>query len=460
MVSQSPIEGEKVPLIDKGENKKDLSYFGGWLVLTNAMIGASIVALPYVVKISGGIFQYLLLLSCATIGNIITMVIYVNLAEETGSRFAFELLERVVKSKTISHIYMAGFILKTYTILLVSITFFADQFAILFEIFFGDSLYEERAQFYRFLSVLACAILAAPFLVPKKINMLQIPGILTLISSISIIILTIFIYADERRGEERKELVVPKNETSFLDFVGAVPIVMLGLAAHEMSIICYDSVGETRQKRHWYKVIAGLFTFSISAFVLVGVMGYEAFGDAVQDDFLLNCNPKSANASIARVAMMMSVLASFVERFYMSRYYCDSVYRKMKQLDFEEGERTWTVRRHIETIAIMICVIIPASFIHGFKDVGNFAGIFICFTTFGLPGLCLVAKFKHSRDKRKEGSSRLRSENSDSESEYPKQRTDCDSGILNLIMGVVILLAFAFVLVCAIVSAVYILIVD
>ena len=45
-------------------------------MLTNAMIGASIVALPYVVKISGGIFQYLLLLSCATIGNIITMVIY------------------------------------------------------------------------------------------------------------------------------------------------------------------------------------------------------------------------------------------------------------------------------------------------------------------------------------------------------------------------------------------------
>ncbi|XP_075247962.1 sodium-coupled neutral amino acid transporter 7-like isoform X3 [Convolutriloba macropyga] len=438
MGSQPKSIHSKFPLLGKGNTEKDLSYFGGWLVLTNAMIGASIVALPYVVKISGGIFQYLLLLSCATIGNIITMVIYVNLAEETGSRFAFELLERVVKSKTISHIYMAGFILKTYTILLVSITFFADQFAILFEIFFGDSLYEERAQFYRFLSVLACAILAAPFLVPKKINMLQIPGILTLISSISIIILTIFIYADERRGEERKELVVPKNETSFLDFVGAVPIVMLGLAAHEMSIICYDSV----------------------AFVLVGVMGYEAFGDAVQDDFLLNCNPKSANASIARVAMMMSVLASFVERFYMSRYYCDSVYRKMKQLDFEEGERTWTVRRHIETIAIMICVIIPASFIHGFKDVGNFAGIFICFTTFGLPGLCLVAKFKHSRDKRKEGSSRLRSENSDSESEYPKQRTDCDSGILNLIMGVVILLAFAFVLVCAIVSAVYILIVD
>ena len=54
----------------------DLSYFGSWLILVNAMMGASIVALPYVVKISGGVIQYFILLSFAVLGNIVTMTVY------------------------------------------------------------------------------------------------------------------------------------------------------------------------------------------------------------------------------------------------------------------------------------------------------------------------------------------------------------------------------------------------
>ena len=40
------------------------------------MLGGSIVALPYVVKISGGIVQYFMLLSCAVVVNVITMTLY------------------------------------------------------------------------------------------------------------------------------------------------------------------------------------------------------------------------------------------------------------------------------------------------------------------------------------------------------------------------------------------------
>ncbi|XP_075250928.1 sodium-coupled neutral amino acid transporter 7-like [Convolutriloba macropyga] len=281
----------------------DLSYFGAWLVLINCMLGASVVALPYVVKICGGIAQYFGLLSGSVIANLITMTVYARLADETGSRFAYELCERVVKSNTLANLYIVGFIFKAYTVLLVSITFFADQLEIFLELIIGSSAYDEKRNFYRFLSVLACVILSIPFLIPKKVNMLQIPGMLTCFSSCSIVILTLFIYTEHKIDKEnaptaKQELV--NNEATLWDFLGAVPILVLGLGAHEMSIICYDSIGEKKQLSQWYKVIAGLYVFAFSAFMVVGVLGYVTFGDEVKDDFLLNCSPDSVIACIGK----------------------------------------------------------------------------------------------------------------------------------------------------------------
>ena len=157
--------------------------------------------------------------------------------------------------------------------------------------------------------------------------------------------------------------------------------------------------------------------------------------------------------------MMISILTSFVDRTYLCRYYCDNVYRKIKNLDFDEGERTWTLRRHIETVAILVCVLVPASFIHGFKDVGNFAGIFTCFMTIGLPAFCLIAKFRQSRKQRKCSAFNSSYEDLDNESEHAENRADSSSGIRNLILGIIILSAFIFVVMCGLISAAYIIIV-
>ena len=156
--------------------------------------------------------------------------------------------------------------------------------------------------------------------------------------------------------------------------------------------------------------------------------------------------------------MMVSVLTSFVERTYMCRYYCDNVYRKIKNLNFEEGERTWTLRRHIETAIILVFVFVPSAFIHGFRDVGNFAGVFSCFMSFGLPAFCLIAKFKQSRS----GNISLASsyEQLDSGSDNLKQRIDSNIDMITLILGVAILLAFIFVLIRGITSAIYIIVND
>ena len=94
---------------------------------------------------------------------------------------------------------------------------------------------------------------------------------------------------------------MPKNSTYLWDFLGAVPILVLGLGAHEMSMICYDSIGEKKELREWYKVISGLYSFAFSAFMLVGVLGYLTFGNTVKDDFLLNCSPDSVVACIGKI---------------------------------------------------------------------------------------------------------------------------------------------------------------
>ena len=152
---------------------------------------------------------------------------------------------------------------------------------------------------------------------------------------------------------------------------------------------------------------------------------------------------------------MVSIVASFVQRTYLCRYYCDNVYRKITNLDFEEAERTWTFRRHVQTVAIMVCVLVPASFIHGFRDVGNFAGIFSCFMTFGLPGLCLIAKFKQSREGGQIVSSGTSYEEIGSNSENHKNGNCSRNKMVTLSLGIAILSAFIFVVICGILSAIY-----
>ena len=126
------------------------------------------------------------------------MFVLARLADETNSRFVFELCERVVKSKTMAHIYIVVFLLEAYTVLLVSITFFADQLEVFLELIIGASTYNEHTNSYRFLSLLACVVLSIPFLIPKKVNMLQIPGILTCLSSCSIVLLSLFMYTEAK----------------------------------------------------------------------------------------------------------------------------------------------------------------------------------------------------------------------------------------------------------------------
>ena len=128
--------------------------------------------------------------------------ILVRLADETDSRFVYQLCERVVKSNTLAYLYMIGFILKAYSILLVSITFFADQLEIFLELIIGESTYDGKADFYRFLCILSCVVISIPFLIPKQVNMLQIPGILTCISSCSIVVLTLFIFTEHKIDQQ------------------------------------------------------------------------------------------------------------------------------------------------------------------------------------------------------------------------------------------------------------------
>ena len=97
-----------------------------------------------------------------------------------------------------AHLYIVIFLLEAYTVLLVSITFFADQMEIFLELIIGASTYNEHTKSYRFLSLLACVVLSIPFLIPKKVNMLQIPGILTCLSSCSIVLLILFMYTEDK----------------------------------------------------------------------------------------------------------------------------------------------------------------------------------------------------------------------------------------------------------------------
>ncbi|XP_075262811.1 sodium-coupled neutral amino acid transporter 7-like [Convolutriloba macropyga] len=141
--------------------------------------------------------------------------------------------------------------------------------------------------------------------------MLQIPGILTCISSTSIVILSVFIYIGEKNSN-KPETDISEGKSTFLDFAGAVPILVFGLSAHEIQVITYASVCENKLLRHWYKVIWAVFLVAFGLYFFVGSIGYLAFGDQVEDDFLLNCRPDSVVASIARVAVMISITASFV----------------------------------------------------------------------------------------------------------------------------------------------------
>ena len=131
----------------------------------------------------------------------ILLTVSAKLADNASCLFEHEMCERILKSKFWSNLYIGGTVVQLYVDLLAHLTFFADQFQIVIEFWIGEDSFDKHDRLFRFLSIMACFVLALPFLIPKKINMLQIPGILICISSTSIVILAVFIYADSRNSD-------------------------------------------------------------------------------------------------------------------------------------------------------------------------------------------------------------------------------------------------------------------
>ena len=165
---------------------------------------------------------------------------------------------------------------------------------------------------------------------------------------------------------------------------------------------------------------------------------------------------------------MISIMASFVETMFVCRYYTENVYRKIKRLSFEEGEKTWTIRRHVQTTVIVICVIIPGSLINGFSDIGNVAGLFTSCVVYGLPGLCLVVKFKQQKQNKISDNnyeppvaevqtnlsvtSLLRTLSQNIRKQF---ENSVKIGLDELILGIVFLLVFTLVFIFATISTIF-----
>ena len=82
-------------------------------------------------------------------------------------------------------------------------------------------------------------------------------------------------------------------------------------------------------------------------------------------------------------------MMSYPVMHYCGRICLEDVYRQLRHMTNEEGNKTWTIRYYVPTISWFILSLIGAVFIPGISKVVSLVGALAAFFILGFPGICM-----------------------------------------------------------------------
>ena len=283
----------------------------------NSIIGAGIIGLPNVYKISG------------LFGGIILMIIFVFTTIYTLKMLIKT--AKIVKQYNYEDLCHYCFGLKGYYIVSISMLLFDFGATITYIIILGDSgekllnIFGYDDDIYRTLFILILSIvIILPLSLPKDISKLEKFSALSVFTVIIMGISIFIIWFDWRvlyKKSDKYDSFWPDNITYF-DIYGiptALGIIAFSFVCHDNSFLIYKTLKNPTNKR-WG--ILCFFGINISLFIslLLSLPGYFTFGNDVESDILNNYSDKNKLIIVIRIIYCISICLTFPVSYFVVRH--------------------------------------------------------------------------------------------------------------------------------------------
>jgi len=292
------------------QNKTDASIMSTVFNLSNNIVGAGLLSLPWCFKqssIFGGIVLFLLV----GVLSGLSLVLIANCCELTG-RFTFKELGERTLGRKFSIVFQLSMLIYTFfscvSFLILVGDFFSGSNGIAEGICDHDCDHNGFVKVFgnRFSAVLILTlVILFPLSCLKNLYALRYTSLLSIFGMSYIFALLFYEYA--RKGKSEYDL---NTFNLSWNIFSAAPIVNVAFIAHYNAPKYYQEM-KNRSIQKFATAVAIALSFCGMIYVGVALFGYLTFGSSTESDILENFGDDDTAALIGRVAMSQVVLFTY-----------------------------------------------------------------------------------------------------------------------------------------------------
>lgn len=332
--------------------KRTASLFSSSINLTNTIIGAGVLGLPYAVATCGlvvgtlmmflsacaGAFGLYLLVQCSDRCNSKSTPSYYTCAMETYPQVAF-VIDTVVFIKcfgvAVSYLIVIGDLMPDVMRYITDVG-------------------EDHILTNRLFWIGLFAVIIVPLCFLKQLHSLWFSSLLSLFTVAYLLALVIaYFFVDGLPIDPEREIDVVKFSTKFFK---VMTIFVFGFTCHQNIFSIYNELHDPTPKRINSVIIISIST-ALFVYLSIAILGYITYGNEVLDNIIENYPKDSIFATIGRIFIAIHVAFAVPLQNHPARICLDNLYRLFVSSVLKKIATPQTILRFtIETFVILSCV--------------------------------------------------------------------------------------------------------
>lgn len=370
---------------------------GSMFTLTNTILGSGTLAVPFAIASSGWLLGNLVMLAIALITRY-SVFLLLTASNRAGYHCAktYESIGHYTMGVFGTMLAEFTFIFGGFGTLVSYFIFITDLFAAVFGI-------DARHKWLVTVLCLSCVIL--PLSLTRKIGKLRLSSVLAILS-ITYVVAFVFV-----------AFLIVVNSEPAIDFsrvqavrfepgsVYTVTLLIGAFACHNTALPVYDEL-RSRSITRMNRAVMGAIGIAFVLYEVIGLFGYLQFGDATQDNILLNFSDAYVAANpllrfpllVGRSCMGLALLLTTPIAMWPFRSCILSVYLRRKNGGKQTASAAATNREHaavtlISQLLILLCSIFVPSVKIPLSIVGSVSGSLLIFI---MPALFFMLLSPHA----------------------------------------------------------------
>lgn len=307
------------------DGNSSASVFSSTVNMSNTIIGAGLLTLPFALKVSGGIVNGLVLFVCVALGSAHGFSFLCRSCELTG-KFTYRevgdaampgrgwLVEGIKGCYTMGTAIAYMVLIGDFSTLLAGDLFQAQgRGAWLHDIFADRSS----------ATIVIAALMCFPLSLLRSLNALRFTSLLSIACITYTVVAVFYTFAFEHRFHVDDTVIIASLQP---DCLGALPLMSVSLTGHYNAPTLYKELSERSEAR--FGVVVNLsLAICLACYLVMAFSGYLAFGASVDGNILNNLVVGSGVAIAARLALLVTIITSYPLVFNAMRSAVHELYR-------------------------------------------------------------------------------------------------------------------------------------